>query len=147
MRVVCYILIILIIGACKQDYSFKPYSIVSVKFVGDESDIPMETINSKWFYSTKVVEIMASGYRFEQFQLYLPNVIETGNYSNIKINNISFTDGVDFVPYKLQSGFIHINHIDSVSVSGYFKISLEDDFNGAETRDIEGAFSINNNYF
>ncbi len=144
MRVVCYILIILITGSCKQDYAFKPYSIISVKFVGDEADIPMETINSKWSYNTKVIETTASGYKFEQFQLYLSNVTHIGNYQNLTLNNISLTDGVDFVPYKLQSGFIHINHIDSVSVSGYFRISLEDDFNGAETREIEGAFGINN---
>jgi hypothetical protein len=131
------------IGSCKQDYSFKPYSIVSIKFVGDESDIPMETINSKWSYSLKVAEITATGYKFEQFQLYLPNVTDTGDYTNLSINNISFTDGVDFVPHKFQYGFIHINYIDSISVSGYFKVSLEDDFNGVETRAIEGAFGIN----
>jgi hypothetical protein len=129
--------------SCKKDGTVKPYSFVSVKFIEDEDYIFIETTEGSWDKSQKIAMLNATGYKNERFGLYLANLTDTGNYLNPSINNISFTDGVDFVPFKLNGGFIHISYIDTLTVRGNFRVILEDNFNGTEIRTIIGGFAIN----
>lgn len=129
--------------SCKKDAVVKPYSFVSVKFIDDEDYIFIETTEGSWDRNIKWAQLNATGYKNERFTLNLPNLTDTGDYPNPSIQNISYNDGFDFQPFKLKAGFIHISFIDSPSVRGDFRVSLEDDFNGAETRTVVGNFVIN----
>jgi hypothetical protein len=121
----------------------KPYSFVSVKFIEDEDYVFIETTEGIWDKNKKLAQLLATGYKNERFSLNLPNLTDTGNYPNPSIININYNDGLDFQPFKLKTGFINIDFIDSLSVRGDFKVSLEDDFNGAESRTVVGGFGIN----
>jgi len=110
--------------------------------LGDEEDIRMETVQGDWNFVSHTATITATGYKFESFFLNLPQIVNTGAYPNISIDNISLSDGLDFLPLRLTSGVITITHFDSVTVKGEFRVSLEDEFNGAENRTIVGGFSI-----
>ena len=121
----------------------KPYSFVAVKFVEDEDYVFIETTRGNWDKNKKLAQLNATGYKNERFSLNLLNLTDTGNYPNPSIININYNDGLDFQPFKLKAGFIHINFVDSISVRGDFKVLLEDDFNGAETRTVVGGFAIN----
>ena len=130
--------------SCKKDGALKPYSIVSVKFIEDEDYVFIETTEGCWDKNIKLAPLNAAGYKIERFSLYLPSLTDTGNYPNPTIKNIYFTDGVDFLPFKLNNGFIHVSFIDTLTViRGDFRVSLEDNFNGAEIRTIIGGFAIN----
>lgn len=115
---------------------------VNVKFIEDEEYIFIENLEASWDINTRVAELSARGYKFEQFNLYM-SLQTTGFYPSPTINNINYTDGLDFIPFKLTDGYINITYIDSITVRGSFQVSLEDNFNGAETRTIVGGFGIN----
>ena len=121
----------------------RPYSVVNVKFIEDEDYVFIELTDGSWDKNVKLAQLNATGYKNERFGLYLENLIDTGYYPNPSIRNIFFTDGMDFLPFRLHSGFIHVSYIDSLSVRGDFKVTLEDDFNGAQIRTIVGGFGIN----
>lgn len=121
----------------------RPHSIVSAKFIVDEDFIFMETTEGSWDKIPKQAQLNATGYKNERFGLYLDNLTDTGFYPNPAIRNISYTDGLDFIPFKLNGGFIRISYIDSLTVRGDFKVTLEDNFNGAEIRTVVGGFGIN----
>jgi hypothetical protein len=143
MQKLLIILLTLSCISCKKDAVVKPYSFVSVKFIEDEDYVFVETTEGNWDKNKKLAQLSATGYKNERFSLNLPNLTDTGNYPNPSIININYNDGLDFQPFKLKTGFIHIDFIDSLSVRGDFKVSLEDDFNGAESRTVVGGFGIN----
>jgi hypothetical protein len=143
MQKLLIIVLLLFCISCKKDGTVKPYSFVSVKFIEDEDYVFIETTEGSWDKNKKLAELNATGYKNERLSLYLPNLSDTGIYPNPTIKNITYTDGLDFRPFKLNAGFIHIDFIDSLSVRGDFKVLLEDDFNGAETRTVVGSFGIN----
>ncbi|MBC6490406.1 hypothetical protein ACFSQD_08785 [Flavihumibacter stibioxidans] len=103
----------------------------------------METVEGNWDINTKVANLTGVGYQNQRFLLYLPNLRDTGFYPNPTISNCSYNDGIDFMPFKITGGFIRIARFDSVSVSGNFQISMQDDFNGAVIRTVVGEFGIN----
>jgi hypothetical protein len=142
MQKLLIILLTLSCISCKKDVVVKPYSFVEVKFIEDEDYVFIETTEGSWAKDQKLAQVLAIGYKNERFSLNLPNLIDTGNYPNPSIINITYNDGLDFQPFKLKSGFIHISFIDSLSVRGDFNVSLEDDFNGADTRTVVGGFGI-----
>jgi len=138
------IILFLFIGiSCKKDETVRPYSILSVKFIEDEEYIFIKSVDGSWDKGVKLAQLSASGYKSEWFGLYLPHLSDTGYYPNPTISNIYYFDGLDFMPFKLTGGFIHVSYIDSVTVRGDFKVSFEDDFNGAENRTVLGGFGIN----
>lgn len=143
MKKMLFIAFVSFFISCKKEGTTKPYSFVSVKFVEDEDYIFIETTEGSWDNTQKIAILNAIGYKNERYGLYLPNLIDTGNYPNPTIRNISFADGVDFLPFKLNGGYIHINYIDTLTVRGSFKATLEDNFNGAEIRTVIGGFAIN----
>lgn len=143
MQRMAIILFIISCISCKKDSVLRPYSVVNVKFIEDEEYVFMETVEGSYDKDLKLAQLNATGYKLERFGLYLNDLTDTGYYSNPSIRNISFTNGLDFLPYRLNSGYIHIIQIDSFSVRGDFKVTLEDDFNGAEIRTIVGGFGIN----
>lgn len=143
MQKLLLILLTLSFISCTKDAVVKPYSFVSVKFIDDEDYVFIETTEGSWDRNIKQAQLNATGYKNERFTLNLRNLTDTGNYPNPSIQNISYNDGFDFQPFKLKAGFIHIISVDSLSVRGDFRVSLEDDFNGAETRTIVGGFGIN----
>ena len=130
------------LAGCTKDGEHRPYSLLNVRFLGDEEDIRMETVQGDWSFTNHTATITATGYKFESFFLHLPQVVSTGIYPNISIDNISLSDGLDFLPLRLTGGSITITYLDSVTVRGEFRVSLEDEFNGAENRTIIGGFSI-----
>ena len=142
MQKLFIILLLLSCISCKKEGTVKPYSIVSVKFIEDEDYVFIETTEGSWDKIQKIAQLNATGYKNERFGLYLDNLLDTGYYPNPSIRNISYTDGYDFVPFKLNGGFIHISYIDSLIVKGDFKVTLEDNFNGAEIRTIIGTFFV-----
>lgn len=121
----------------------RPYSIVNVKFIEDEDYVFIEITEGSWDNNFKLAQLNATGYKNERFGLYLENLVDTGYYPNPSIRNISYDDGIDFLPFKLDGGYIHISYIDTLTVRGDFKVTLEDDFNGAQIRTIVGSFGIN----
>ena len=143
MQKLLIILLLLSCISCKKDGIVKPYSFVSIKFIEDDDYVFIETTEGSWNTNKKLVQLNATGYKNERFGLYLPSLTDTGNYPNPSVTNITYTDGLDFQPFKLKAGFIHISYIDSLSVRGDFNVSLEDNFDGAETRTIVGGFGIN----
>jgi hypothetical protein len=120
----------------------KLYSFVEVKFIEDENDVFIETIDGSWDKNQKLVQLTATGYKNERFRLNLTNLTDTGNYPNPPIININYNDGLNFQLFKLKAGFIHTTFVDSVSVRGDFKVSLEGDFNGAGSRTVVVGFGI-----
>lgn len=143
MKKLFIILLLLSCISCKKDSIIKTYSIVSVKFIEDEEYVFIELTEGSWDNNQKLAQLNATGYKNERFGLYLDNLIDTGYYPNLSIRNISYTDGMDFLPFKLNGGYIHISYIDTLTVRGDFKVTLEDNFNGAEIRTIVGGFGIN----
>jgi hypothetical protein len=143
MKKLAIILLTLSCISCKKDAVIKPYSFVAVKFVGDEDYVFIETTEGGWDKNQKLAQLNATGYKNERFSLNLTNLTDTGNYPNPSITNITYTDGLDFQPFKLNDGYIHISYLDSLSVRGDFSVSLEDNFNGAEIRRVIGNFGIN----
>ncbi|MBX9732608.1 MAG: hypothetical protein K2X37_00990 [Chitinophagaceae bacterium] len=143
MKMMLLIALVSFFISCKKEGTTKPYSFVSVKFIEDEDYIFIETTEGSWNNNQKIAMLNATGYKNERFGLYLTNLRDTGNYLNPSINNISFTDGVDFIPFKLNSGFIHISYIDTLTIRGDFRVTFKDNFNGAEIRTIIGGFAIN----
>lgn len=129
--------------SCNKERNVNPYTFVFVKFIEDEDFIFIETADGNWDSNTKLAQLTATGYNNERFRLSLPSLTDTGNYPAPSITNISFSNGVNFVPFKLNSGFIHVSSIDSLSVRGDFQVSLASDFNGSVNRTIIGNFGIN----
>ncbi len=129
--------------SCNQEEIPKPHSMIHVKFSEDEDYIFIERTEGSWNPDMKSAQLSAYGYKYERFSLNLPNLTKAGYYPNISLDNIFYTDGIDFVPFKLNSGFIEITNIDSLEVGGNFKVALEDDFNGIDHRTIVGTFLIN----
>ena len=132
-----------LIASCKKDATRKPYTYINVRFVEHDEYIFMETVEGNWDINTKVANLTGVGYQFQRFLLYLPNLRDTGFFPNPTISNFSYNDGFDFMPFKVTGGFIRITQLDSVSVSGHFQITMQDDFNGAEIRTVIGEFGIN----
>jgi hypothetical protein len=130
-------------AACNKAETVKPYSYLSVKFVEDEDFVLMEHIEGTWLPNEKQASLNAYGFKNERLNIYLPGLRQTGRYPNLSIDNIFYTDGVDFVPFKVDSGFLEITQLDSSKVGGTFKVVLEDEFNGIEHRTIIGNFIIN----
>lgn len=137
------ILLMLYCISCSKESVIKPYSVVNVKFIEDEDYVFIEITEGSWDKNVKLAQLNATGYKNERFGLYLENLIDTGYYPNPSIRNISYTDGMDFLPFKLDGGYIHISYIDTLTVRGDFKVTLEDNFNGADIRTIVGGFGIN----
>ncbi|MGC4057709.1 MAG: hypothetical protein QM743_06230 [Chitinophagaceae bacterium] len=106
----------------------------------------MQTINGNFDPMTRTATLQADGYHNEHFNLYLPNVTDTGTYKSPSIHNIALsetTDYYDFYPDSLVSGKIIISTIDSQSITGTFEVALSSSFNGAQTRVVVGGFEIN----
>ncbi len=137
------ILIFLLNCSCSKDVEYGPYATVSVRFLGDEDDVFFEIMEVSWEISSRTARVSAQGFAFEEFYLYLPGVLDTGYYPNPTIQNISFSDGIDFKPFKVAGGYIHVDYFDSVIFRARFQVGLEDDFNGTEYRTIIGACTIN----
>jgi glycine cleavage system H protein len=133
--------------SCKKEGVVKPYTVVSVKFIGDEDSVFIELTEGSWDNNLKQAQLNATGYKNERFSLYLVNLIDTGYYPTPSIRNISYTDGMDFLLLKLDGGYIHISYIDTLTVRGDFKVTLEDNFNGADIMAIVGGFDINIHYY
>jgi hypothetical protein len=138
-----YVCAVLLLPSCKKDLTIGPYSILSVRFIEDEEYIFIKTPEASWDFNGSTAKLYARGYKFEQFNLHLSALQTTGFYPTPTIQNISYTDGLDFIPFKVSGGFINITYLDSLTVKGIFQVSLEDNFNGAENRTITGGFGIN----
>jgi hypothetical protein len=143
-------LIYLLIGipflfSCNKDSLIKVNSFLNVRFDYDIYSISIKELNSTWSLHDQTAEIIASGYGFERFRLHIDALQDTGYFTNLSIDNIYFTDGLDFDPRSVNSGFIHISQLDSNKIRGDFKVSLHDEFNGAENKIIIGEFGISNN--
>lgn len=116
---------------------------MNVKFAEVVDYVFIETTEGSWNYQTSIAKISGAGYNHEQIYIYLPSLKDTSDYPNPGISNISYTDGLDFVANGFSGGDIYIGHIDSDMVKGSFKVTLTDEFNGAETRTVVGNFGIN----
>ncbi|HEX6426516.1 MAG TPA: hypothetical protein VF008_02475 [Niastella sp.] len=114
-----------------------------MRFEYDIYPIEMENVTGEWNMNMQTAMLTAYSYHYERFRLQLNALHDTGYYPNPTINNIYFTDGLDFDPVALNSGYIHISHLDSIMVAGDFRISLHDEFNGSENKSIVGNFGIN----
>lgn len=128
--------------ACNKADIVKPYSYLSIKFIEDEDYVLMERIEGNWQPNEKQANLSAYGFKNERLTIYLPDLIQTGRYPNLTIKNIFYSDGVDFNPFKVDSGFLEITQMDSTQVGGTFKVVLEDEYNGVEHRTIIGNFII-----
>ena len=133
----------LVCTCCNKDDSIKRYSYLQVRFEYDVYPIPIERINGSWNYNSHTAELTATGYKNERFRLQLHAVVDTGNVQSPSISDIFFTDGLDFVPDSVNRGYVHIAYLDTTMISGDFKVSFHDDFNGTENKIVVGKFGIN----
>lgn len=138
---VCLFLQALLLTSCSNEVVPLP-SLIAVKFIGNEDFVAMERIEGGWSKRDRVAELQAYGYQFEHFRLFLSNVQDTGYYPKPTIQNISYSDGLDFAPFKVLGGYIRITQLDSSRIGGHFEIYLEDNFNGYDSRGIVGSFGI-----
>ena len=143
MKKVFCIVGLLAVISCGKEENNNFYSLLSVKFIEDEDYIFIKTIDGNWDQTNKLAWLNATGFKHENFQLYLPNLTDTGNYPTPAITNINYSDGLNFMSFKLNYGFIHISKIDSLSLTGDFQVSLASNFNGYVNRIIVGNFGIN----
>lgn len=128
--------------ACNKAETIKPYAYLSIKFIEDEENVLMERIEGSWLPEEKQAHLAAYGFKNERLTIDLPNLRQTGRYTDLSIKNIFYNDGVDFVPFRVDSGFIEITQMDAVQIGGRFSVTLEDEFNGVEHRTIIGNFVI-----
>ncbi|WP_116984136.1 hypothetical protein [Emticicia sp. C21] len=120
----------------------KPYAYLSMKFIEDEDFVLMERIEGSWLPNKKQASLNAYGFKNERLSIYLPGLIQTGRYPNLTIKNIFYTDGADFNPIKVDSGFLEITQMDSIQIGGTFRVTLEDEYNGIDHRTVIGNFII-----
>lgn len=109
---------------------------------GYEEDIRWESVAGTWNNSAGKVTLDASSYYFDHCTLYLLSIIDTGFVPDIDVTNFYYTDGLDFLPDTLTSGYIRITYLDTSTISGEFRVSFDDDFNGAENKTVIGGFTI-----
>lgn len=128
--------------ACEKTEPLKPYAYLSVKFVEDEEYVLMEHIEASWNFNEKEAHLAAYGFKNERLTIDLPALTRTGKFPDLSIRNIFYSDGVDFSPFRVESGDIDISEFDYSHVGGSFKVTLEDEFNGIEHRTIIGNFII-----
>ena len=131
-------------AACNKAEMVKPYSYLSIKFIDDEEYVLMERVEGTWQPEQKQVSLNAFGYKNERLTIYLPDLIQTGRYPNLTIKNIFYTNGADFIPFRVDSGFLEITQLDASKVGGTFNVTLEKEYSGIEYRTITGDFVINN---
>ena len=143
LRLVAIVFLYSLCVSCKRGLSIKTWSYVNVRFYEDEYPIGMEEVTGEWKINDHVATLTANGYRHQRFWLTLAALQDTGYYPNPGINNIYFTDGLNFDPVSLNSGYIHISHLDQGMLKGNFQVSLHDEYNGSENRIIIGDFGIN----
>ncbi len=141
MKKLFFLFLSLAFFACSKQQS-QPASYVSVKFAEEEDYVVMETVIGNWNSKSGIANLQATGYHYELFHLYLPNLTDTGNYKNASGENIFFTKATDFIPSKLDDGFIHISYKDETFVKGTFNVLLEDSVQGAKKRMVAGEFGI-----
>ncbi|RFS15044.1 hypothetical protein D0T08_18370 [Emticicia sp. C21] len=128
--------------ACDTGEIMKPYAYLSMKFIEDEDFVLMERIEGSWLPNKKQASLNAYGFKNERLSIYLPGLIQTGRYPNLTIKNIFYTDGADFNPIKVDSGFLEITQMDSIQIGGTFRVTLEDEYNGIDHRTVIGNFII-----
>jgi len=71
MRLKCNMKILIItivsfwsfVSGCTKDGEHRPYSLLSVRFLGDEEDIRMETVRGDWNFANHTATITATGYK------------------------------------------------------------------------------------
>jgi len=129
-------------SACSKDDSVKPASGVNLKFSGDPYYLSFMRIDAHWIRLQHKAMITAYGYGNEVFHLYLEQVSDTGIMAHPTIRNISFTDGLYFNPDTLTDGYIKVDHLDSNTINGEFKVGLAGFSNSTPYRAIEGGFGI-----
>ncbi|MCA0398826.1 MAG: hypothetical protein LCH51_15605 [Bacteroidetes bacterium] len=142
-RIAIGLLVLSNLTNCSKDDIFKPYSILNLRIEGYEEDLRWESVAGTWNKSTGKITLDASSYFFDHCTIYLLNIIDTGFVPNIDVTNFYYTDGLDFLPDTLTSGYIRITYFDTSIVSGEFRVSLGDDFNGVENKAVFGGFTIN----
>jgi hypothetical protein len=108
MQKLLIILLTLSCISCKKDAVVKPYSFVSVKYIEEDDYVFIETTYGCWDNNQKLAQLNATGYKNKRFNLNLPNLTDTGNYTTPSIITINYNDGLDFQPFKLKSGFVNI---------------------------------------
>ncbi len=128
--------------SCSKDHTVNLQSGVTVKFLEDVYPVPIEQTDAQWDSQSGKATMVAQGYSHNAFVLSLDNVHDTGLIVHPTIKNIYYTDGLDFVPDSLHDGYIRIATISDKSITGEFRVALDDQFNGAETRVVVGGFSI-----
>lgn len=142
MKALLLMIVLSCCAACKKAEKISPYSFVQVKYAEDGDYIKIETTTASWNSSTRLARLDAVGYAHQRFSLKLSNIKDTGYYPSPSAANISYADGADFISDTLNSGFIYISYMDSVSLMGNFTVSLGGAFNGAKNRVVTGVFGI-----
>jgi hypothetical protein len=130
LKIAIGLIVLSSLANCSKDGIFKPYSVLNIRMEGYEEDIRWESVAGTWNKSTGKVTLDASSYYFDHCTLYLLGIIDTGFVPNIGVTNFYYTDGLDFLPDTLTSGYIRITYLDTSTISGEFRVSLGDDFNG-----------------
>jgi hypothetical protein len=129
-------------AACTRTETIKPFAYLSIKFVEDEEYVLMERIECIWEPDKKEAHLTAYGFKNERLTIDLPDLKQTGRYTDLSIKNFFYTDGVDFMPVRVDSGFIDITQMDASQIGGSFSVTLEDEYNGVEHRTVTGNFVI-----
>jgi hypothetical protein len=142
MNKLLLLLFLVFCSACKKDTVPQPGSFVQVKFIEEEYYVPMEIVEGSWTNGQQLARLQATGYKFEQFVLYLDKLADTGYYPNPSIKNISWSVNPGFVPVALSAGYIHISDLNPAMVSGDFRVGLKDSLSSTPIRWVEGKFSV-----
>jgi hypothetical protein len=89
MQKLLIILLTLSCISCKKDAVVKPYSFVSVKYIEEDDYVFIETTYGCWDNNQKLAQLNATGYKNKRFNLNLPNLTDTGNYTTPSIITIN----------------------------------------------------------
>jgi hypothetical protein len=72
----------------------------------------------------------------------LPNIIDTGMYTDISIAHMYFSDDPSFFPVETKNAFLRIDHFLKFAISGQFHSSFTNRSGLTHNRNIKGEFSV-----
>jgi len=127
--------------SCSKEDTLKPYAILSVRV--DDIEIFFEFTDATWDTTSHTLSIQANSYYNEVFRLTITNITGTITLSPPSISQIYF-EGLDFVPHIVIAGELRITNVSYPEINEAFSVSMEDNFNGVDVKQISGGFTLHN---
>jgi hypothetical protein len=131
-----------LLTTCSKDHVLRPYSYLYLRVEGHDEDIWWDAVTGQWTSNNGTLEMEGEGIYFDQFRLRLKDIIATGDVKNLTVKNIYYSDGLDFRPSAVESGYVRIVEMDSDNIRGQFRIYFENDYNNVTSKTVSGNFGV-----